>query len=92
MKVVTPDEIGLTSLCLTNYNKDTNNDERRAELEFFDEARDKARTRMMKYQRWFSTSTWHLDIYNLVISFLGKSRQTTKVGKLDLFFGKNHFE
>jgi hypothetical protein len=45
MKLVLP------SLRTTNYNINSNREERSNELEFVDEAREQARTRMMEYQR-----------------------------------------
>jgi hypothetical protein len=44
-------ELVLHSLRTTNYNVDSNREERSCELEFVDGAREQARTRMMKYQR-----------------------------------------
>jgi hypothetical protein len=41
----------LLSLRTTNYNINSNREERSSELEFVDEAREQARTRMMEYQR-----------------------------------------
>jgi hypothetical protein len=51
MKAVTPMELVLSSLHTTNYNVDSNSEERRCELEFVDEAREQVRTRMTEYQR-----------------------------------------
>jgi hypothetical protein len=51
MKAITPMELVLSSLCTTNYNVDSNREERRYELEFVDEAREQVCTRMMEYQR-----------------------------------------
>jgi hypothetical protein len=47
MDVVTPMELILPSLRTTNYNIDSNREERSCELEFVDKAREQARTRMM---------------------------------------------
>jgi hypothetical protein len=51
MEAVTLMELILLSLRTTNYNINSNSEERRCELEFVDEAREQACTRMIEYQR-----------------------------------------
>jgi hypothetical protein len=51
MEAVTPMELVILSLRTSNYNINSNSEERRCELEFIDEAREQACTRMTEYQR-----------------------------------------